>query len=400
MNGLSALIMTMALLGTTFTQEVKPDPKLAPGIGFGDIYFKAPPQPNDLLEPPADLADKMKRQLEANDFKGFVESQNSFGNRMWQAKLAQEIDYTKLDSLIGAQLDEKDANIVNLDQSPPPNTGRLLQALPGTYDQRTAFPSCWSIKYIRNQARCGSCWAVAGATALSDRACRYNTPIWFLSWIHFKSHSFSYQDALECCPAFVCTPNPSWNGCNGGYITGPYRMARDEGLVTGENFGNTTLTNCKNYFLSPAAPFTLAPACRRYCTTPGTPIPYYADKRHIASYTVYTGTPTSVANAMANAIHKRGTVTAYMQVFTDFFTYSAGVYKKSPIAAYRGGHAVRVIGWGVDITITWPFNVILGPYWICANSWGTSWGLAGFFRIRRGTNEVGIESYFVEGNFY
>jgi hypothetical protein len=30
---------------------------------------------------------------------------------------------------------------------------------------------------------------------------------------------------------------------------------------------------------------------------------------------------------------------------------------------------------------------------LCANSWGTQWGEAGYFRILRGENECGIESF-------
>ncbi|VDM31872.1 unnamed protein product [Toxocara canis] len=34
-------------------------------------------------------------------------------------------------------------------------------------------------------------------------------------------------------------------------------------------------------------------------------------------------------------------------------------------------------------------------YWLAANSWGTSWGEEGFFRILRGENHCEIESFII-----
>ena len=53
-----------------------------------------------------------------------------------------------------------------------------------------------------------------------------------------------------------------------------------------------------------------------------------------------------------------------------------------------GGHAVKMIGWGVDEGV---------PFWTCVNSWNNLWGEGGTFRILRGVNECGIETMGVAG---
>jgi cathepsin B len=67
-------------------------------------------------------------------------------------------------------------------------------------------------------------------------------------------------------------------------------------------------------------------------------------------------------------------------VYSDFMNYKSGIYVHT--SGYQeGGHAVKILGWGTQSGLN---------YWICANSWGTSWGEAGFFRIAVG--QCGIDS--------
>ena len=48
-------------------------------------------------------------------------------------------------------------------------------------------------------------------------------------------------------------------------------------------------------------------------------------------------------------------------------------------------HSVVILGWGVD-----PVNDT--KYWIVRNSYGEKWGQNGDFMIRRGKDDMGIES--------
>jgi len=77
-------------------------------------------------------------------------------------------------------------------------------------------------------------------------------------------------------------------------------------------------------------------------------------------------------------IDKVGPMIACFNVYEDFQYYASGVYSQVA-GVYKGGHCVEVIGY--DDT---------NSYWIAKNSWNTTWGESGFFRIAYG--QCGFDS--------
>ncbi|XP_006824805.1 cathepsin B-like, partial [Saccoglossus kowalevskii] len=67
--------------------------------------------------------------------------------------------------------------------------------LPDTFDARTQWPNCPTIKEVRDQASCGSCWAFGAVEAMSDRYC-------IASGGDTNVH-VSAEDLLTCC-GFEC----------------------------------------------------------------------------------------------------------------------------------------------------------------------------------------------------
>lgn len=80
----------------------------------------------------------------------------------------------------------------------------------------------------------------------------------------------------------------------------------------------------------------------------------------------------------------------------NFMLYKSGIYhsidektwilKGIPKPEWeKVDHSVLLVGWGED-------DNTLEKFWILQNTWGANWGENGFFRIRRGFDEFGIES--------
>ena len=63
------------------------------------------------------------------------------------------------------------------------------------------------------------------------------------------------------------------------------------------------------------------------------------------------------------AIMEGGPVETAFTVYTDFANYASGIYHHAS-GGVEGGHAVRIVGWGVDGG---------NKYWKVANSWNPYW---------------------------
>ncbi|XP_004494492.1 cathepsin B-like protease 2 [Cicer arietinum] len=243
--------------------------------------------------------------------------------------------------------------------------------LPKDFDARTAWSQCSTIGRILDQGHCGSCWAFGAVESLSDRFC-----------IHFDVNvSLSVNDLLACC-GFLCG-----SGCDGGDPLSAWRYLAQHGVVTEECDPYFDQIGCSHPGCEPAYK---TPRCVRKCVN-GNQLSkkskhqLWKESKHfsVKAYRVHSDPEDIMAE-----VYKNGPVEVAFTVYEDFAHYKSGVYKH--ITGYPlGGHAVKLIGWGTSEDGD--------DYWLLANQWNREWGDDGYFKIKRGTNECGIEGEVTAG---
>lgn len=253
----------------------------------------------------------------------------------------------------------------------------MLDSIPESFDVRSHWPQCASVSgHIRDQSSCGSCWAFGSTEAFNDRLCIATGETTLLS----------PEDTVSNCGFFQCFSM----GCNGGQPSMAWRWFKTHGVVTGGDFdaigkGDT----CAPYSLAPCAHHVEGssyPDCpKNEYPTPslgskcseGKYGKSYADDKIKATSSYSLRSVTDIQQDMM----KYGSVTGAFTVYADFPTYKSGVYHHTSGSAL-GGHAIKMMGWGTENG---------EDYWLVANSWNEGWGDHGTFKIKRGSNECGIE---------
>jgi cathepsin B len=243
--------------------------------------------------------------------------------------------------------------------------------IPEEFDPSKKWPECADvINSIRDQSRCGDCWAVAAAGCLSDRIC-------IQSGGKVKE-SASDIDTASCA-------QKGHDGCQGASDLSPsWIYYHKNGVVTGGKYESEEGCKPYPYPLSRDATRDYAtPRCSNRCDNRSYNKTYVQDKIFTDEPIVLHGrSPKKVVELIQREIMARGSVEVGFIVYSDFMYYRSGVYKHT-WGSVEGGHAVRCVGWGVENG---------KPYWLIANSWNDDWGVKGFFKISRGTDEAYIES--------
>ena len=185
------------------------------------------------------------------------------------------------------------------------------------------------IHEISNQGNCGSCWAFATASVVSDLCCLQSQ----------DQGRLSSQELISC--------DRVNNGCNGGLAANALKYVQAKGLVPSKCYPyiarqESCPTKCKD-----ESDWASAHVCK--CGT-----------------LVDCGTLPKMQQCLTT-----GPITVRMLVYQDFMNYKSGVYCWSGSGSFLGGHAIRCVGYS-DSPI---------PNLNCANSWGPSWGEKGYFRI-------------------
>lgn len=230
-----------------------------------------------------------------------------------------------------------------LTEIPPANkasNGSLFVAkegmeVPDTVDWRTKG----YVTGVKNQGACGSCWAFSATGSLEGQ--------------HFKKTgnlvSLSEQNLVDCSTA------QGNHGCQGGLMDFAFTYIKENGGID---------TEASYPYVGKNG------VCQFKASDVG------------ATCTGYVDIPHEDVTALQQAVATVGPISVAMDASqTTFRFYKSGVYYDSQCSETKLDHGVLAVGYG---------ELNSEAYWLVKNSWGTSWGDAGYFMIAQRDNDCGI----------
>lgn len=207
------------------------------------------------------------------------------------------------------------------------------------------MPETWDwtkkgqVSPVKDQGQCGSCWTFSTIGCLeAAHLIKYGILA-----------TYSEQQLVDCAGDFDNF------GCDGGLPSHAFEYINSAGGIASEE--------AYPYF-----------AVDQACTVD--PADFILKVGH--SVNITEGDETE----LKASVYQQPVSVAF-QVADDFSGYTSGVY--SSTICQNGpndvNHAVLAVGYGNENGV---------DYWLIKNSWGTDWGMDGYFKIERGVNMCGI----------
>jgi cathepsin B len=216
---------------------------------------------------------------------------------------------------------------------PNPGTG---DAPPQTFDVREQWPDCFP-DYVYNQGNCSASYAIAAASAVSNRYCIQDP-------VNFKMFQLSPQSILSC--------HTDSDGCFGGGMDTVWSHLLEDGIVS------------EMCFPFQGADGTCSDAC-------DDEEPVKIVQKCIAQR----------EDAIKAEVFANGPVVAPMRLTDELLLYKSGVFIPTRTAIAVGEKRnpkqkkmvmVKIMGWGVEDET---------PYWLIEGVFGKEWGEGGFAKI-------------------
>lgn len=267
-------------------------------------------------------------------------------------------------------------------------------------------PQIWKdyLTPINDQGSCGNCWAHASSAVLADRFAILSLgKIKFVPSPYemtvcsfdFKNNDiknvWKNEEQLQIMDKFM-HENRS---CNGNNLYDTATTLFTDGVTEKSCFPDKFNTNGKLIDIGNIQNVDNLPYCYSVtgieldtCIDKKTPMRKYRCKTAYICSKEKDNIYTKEKKLMYD-IYKYGPVIVGMMLFPDFINDYDGktIYTHHDKSSGEiGGHAVRLVGWGEENV-----NGQLIKYWWVANSWGTDWGLNGYFRIKRCMSEIQLE---------